>query len=234
MTGRENLKVLLADDDPSLREAIGIMVREAGYSFFEAAEGATALALFDAIAPDLVILDVMMGELSGFDVCSSIRERGFETPVLFLSAKGEIVDKKDGFRAGADDYLVKPFNEEELLLRIEALLKRSRRMAPANETLGKIDIGDLSIDLLRHEVLVGGARVDLTPKEFDVLAVMAKHPGEVFSRDDLIRTVWGEEYLDEAVSVPVYVHRIREKIEQDPTDPQYLQTVWRVGYRLGD
>lgn len=234
MTEHESLKILLADDDPSLREAIGMMLREAGYAFFEAADGKTALALNRAIMPDLVILDVMMGAVSGFEVCVAMRAQNYETPVLFLSAKGEIFDKKDGFKAGGDDYLVKPFNEEELLLRVESLLKRVRRAHVAQSGLtNEIVIDNLSIDVLRHEVRLGKVRIELTPKEFGILAALAQHPGEVFSNDDLIRKVWGEEYMDERVSIPVYVHRIRNKIEQDPTQPQYLQTVWRVGYRLG-
>ena len=235
MDSEKQMSVLLADDDASLRAAIGIMLREAGYAFFEAADGRTALTLFDAIRPDLVILDVMMGALSGFEVCAAIRMRQRETPVLFLSAKNEIVDKKDGFRAGGDDYLVKPFNEEELLLRVEALLKRARRAAPPFSTeVAKMSVGDLSIDLLRHEVRIGDKRIELTPKEFGILAALAEHPGEVFSREDLVGKVWEEGYTADSISIPVYVHRIREKIEQEPTNPQYLQTVWRVGYRLGD
>lgn len=235
MDSEKQMSVLLADDDASLRAAIGIMLREAGYMFFEAADGHTALTLFDAVRPDLVILDVMMGALSGFEVCTAIRMRQRETPVLFLSAKNEIVDKKDGFRAGGDDYLVKPFNEEELLLRVEALLKRAHRAAPSFSTgVAKMSVGDLCIDPLRHEVRIGDKRIELTPKEFGILAALAEHPGEVFSREDLVDKVWGEGYTADSISIPVYVHRIREKIEQEPTNPRYLQTVWRVGYRLGD
>lgn len=235
MDSEKQMSVLLADDDASLRAAIGIMLREAGYTFFEAADGHTALTLFDAIRPDLVILDVMMGAFSGFEVCAAIRMRQRETPVLFLSAKNEIVDKKDGFRAGGDDYLVKPFNEEELLLRVEALLKRAHRAAPSFSTgVAKMSVGDLCIDPLRHEVRIGDKRIELTPKEFGILAALAEHPGEVFSREDLVDKVWGEGYTADSISIPVYVHRIREKIEQEPTNPRYLQTVWRVGYRLGD
>lgn len=235
MTGSEPMKILLADDDANLREAIGMMLRKAGYAFIEAADGATAVLLAEVVAPDLIVLDVMMGAMSGFDVCTAIRKQNKELPVLFLSAKGEIADKKDGYRAGGDDYLVKPFNEEELLLRIEALLKRAKRSVPADPAKSSmISVEDLDIDPLKHEVRIAGTRIDLTPKEFDILALMAQHPGEVFSHEDLIREVWGEEYMDGRVSIPVYVHRIREKIEKNPTDPHYLQTVWRVGYRLGD
>ena len=157
------------------------------------------------------------------------------TPVLFLSARGDIVDKRTGFRLGADDYLVKPFLAEELLLRVEAMLRRvdalGEALAPAAPT--SVTLGSLTVDLRHGEVTAGDRRVDLTPKERRIMCVLAESPGRAFTRDELIGAVWGEEYVDSSISIPVYVRNLREKIEADPTNPVYLQTVWGHGYRLG-
>lgn len=231
------MKVLLADDESSLCVALEMMLKDAGYEVCCAHDGIEAIAVFRAQKPDVVVLDVMMPRLDGFECCERLRQIDSTVPILMLSAKSDIVDKKVGFKAGADDYLTKPFNEEELLLRLEALL---RRRAKAEGSTGLSDntvviqIGDMVIDGGRKEIAVGGNTVLLTPKEFQIIAHMAKHPGYVFSREDLIRDIWGEEHMGEAISIPVYVRRIREKIEDDPSSPRYLQTAWRHGYRLGD
>lgn len=232
------MKVLVADDELSLREALSIILRSAGYEVCEACDGAQAVAVFARERPDLAILDVMMPKLDGFDTCESIREIDPDVPVLMLTAKGDIGDKRSGFRAGADDYVTKPFNDEELILRVEALLRRRGRgdgVGESNKLMQTVRIGDLVIDPCRYEVSVNGRVINLTPKEFQILALMADHPGKVFTREDLIESIWGEEYeRTGSISIPVYVRRIREKIEEDPSDPKYLQTVWRFGYRLGD
>lgn len=231
------MKIMLADDELSLCDALEIILKDAGYEVCIAHDGAQAIDLFKIEYPDLVILDVMMPKYDGFEVCEVLREANPEVPMLMLSAKGDIVDKKSGFRAGADDYLVKPFNDEELLLRIEALLRRRLRGAGQGEPkklMQAVRIGDLVIDPCRYEVSVHGKAITLTPKEFQILALMADNPGKVFTREDLIESIWGKEYEAGAISIPVYVRRIREKIEEDPSSPKYLQTVWRFGYRLGD
>lgn len=228
-------KIMLADDEQSLCDALEIILHDAGYDVCVARDGRQAVEVFRRELPDLAILDVMMPRLDGFEVCSEIRDLLPDTPVLMLSAKGDIVDKKIGFRAGADDYVVKPFNDEELLLRVEALLRRrSRGDAAAPVLMRRVQIGDLAIDPRRCEVVVRGRVIGLTPKEFQILALMADNPGKVFTREDLIENIWGEEYETGSISIPVYVRRIREKIEDDPSNPMYLQTVWRFGYRLGD
>lgn len=229
------MKVLLADDEQSLCVALGIIIEEAGYECCRASDGNEAIELFDKERPDIVILDVMMPKRNGFEVCEIIRRKSPKTPVLMLSAKGDIVDKKSGFRAGADDYVTKPFSDEELLLRIEALLRRSQGGNNEDESLQRaLRFGDLEIDPYRYEAYIGERSADLTPKEFQILALMMEHPGKVFTREDLIERIWGEEYESASISIPVYVRRIREKIEDDPSNPVYLQTVWRFGYRLGD
>ncbi|WP_197735979.1 response regulator transcription factor [Arabiibacter massiliensis] len=234
-THAEESMVLLADDDQSLRTATARLLEEAGFRCLEAVDGADALERYEEERPDLVILDVMMPKVDGFEVCERIRAKDKATPVLMLTAKGDIVDKRVGYRMGADDYLVKPFSGEELALRVGALLRRSRELAgertPARRT---VVVGDVEIDVVRGEALVAGEKVELTPKESRILAVLAEHPGEVFDRDDLVRAVWGEEYVGTQISIPVYIRKLREKLEDNPSEPVCIQTVWGMGYRLGE
>lgn len=228
--------VLLADDDASLREALVRMLEEDGYRCLEASDGAEALTLIGAASPDLVVLDVMMPKMDGFEVCERMRRTDAATPVLFLSAKGDIVDKRTGYRMGADDYIAKPFSGEELRLRVSALLRRAK--LPLGQSVSqqrdRLAMGGLTVDFRSGDVSVDGKRIGLTPKESRIVRTLAEHPGEVFSKEDLIRAIWGEEYLDGSISISVYVRRIREKLEADPANPRYVQTVWRYGYRLGD
>lgn len=235
------MKIMLVDDEKSLCSVLEMILVESGYEFCYTHDGFDALKLFSKENPDMVILDVMLPKLDGFEICAKIRETNSCVPILMLSAKGDIVDKKVGFRAGADDYLTKPFNEEELLLRIEALLRRRGSVAeeePEKKELkglmAPVHVGDLTIDPRRYEVTVQERVVALTPKEFQILALLAESPGKVFTRDDLIENLWGDDYDKGSVSISVYIRRIRKKIEKDPSDPQYLQTVWSFGYRLGD
>lgn len=233
-------KILIADDEASLRDALGIILRQAGHEVRVATDGAQAVELFMRERPDLVVLDVMMPRLSGFEVCEALRAISPDVPLLMLSAKGAVDDRRNGLRAGADDYVVKPFDDEELVLRVEALLRRvaapagaEGAAADARQLMQPVTIGDLTIDPRRCEVSVAGKAVALTPKEFQILALLADHPGEVFTSEELVETIWGKEYAGEAISIPVYIRRIRLKIEKDPSRPEYLQTVWRFGYKLG-
>lgn len=232
------MKIMLVDDERSLCEVIGLMVRRAGYDFVSAHDGVGALELFQCELPDLVILDVMLPGMNGFELCEAIRNYSQTVPILMLSAKCDIVDKRVGFKSGADDYLGKPFEQEELLLRIEALLRR--RMSNTKEGIAETipkgcinPVEDLVIDLERFEVIVRGQPVSLTAKEFQIVKLLAGHPGKVFTREDIIRGVWGEDYQANSISIPTFVRHIREKIELDPSDPQLLQTVFGFGYRLG-
>lgn len=231
----EAAKILIADDEESLREAVRIILNRAGYRVVYASDGAQAVSLFGKERPDLAILDIMMPWLDGFEACERIRRISPEVPVLMLTAKSDIVDKRTGFRSGADDYVTKPFDDEELLLRVEALLRRRERSrAQTPSPVGQsVTIGKLRIDPRGCEVTVDGRPVALTPKEFRILAVMAESPGKVFTREDLIDMVWGADFEAGAISIPVYIRRIRAKVEEDPSDPQIVQTVWGFGYRLG-
>ncbi|MEC4273047.1 response regulator transcription factor [Adlercreutzia sp. R25] len=237
-------KILLADDERSLCDAVRMILEDAGYEVVTASDGREAVELFQREQPDLAMLDVMMPRLDGFEVVEEIRKIRRNVPVLILSAKGDIVDKKRGFQVGADDYVVKPFDDDEIVLRVGALLRRAAMTsngaddeepsaAEARQLMQPVTIGDLVIDPRRYEVTVAGKSVTLTPKEFQILALMADHPGEVFTNEELVETIWGKEYTGEAISIPVYIRRIRLKIEKDPSRPEYLQTVWRFGYKLG-
>ena len=231
-----NELVLVVDDEKSIVNGIASLLEEEGYRFCSAKDGVEALEVFGAQHPHIVILDIMMPRKNGFQTCTEIRDIDKDVPILMLSAKGDIVDKSVGFKAGADDYLTKPFAKEELTLRIEALLRRSCRSADARPKGGKavVRIGDIEIQLKRQRVTLRGEAVDLTPKEFLILSIMANRIGQVFTTQEIIEQVWGEEYVGEITSVAVFVRRIREKIEDDPSKPRYLTTVWRVGYRLDD
>lgn len=225
-------KILVADDEASLRGALAIILQKAGCDTCMATDGPQAIEMFMHERPDLVVLDVMMPRLSGIEVCEVLRAISPEVPLLMLSAKGAVSDKTSGLRAGADDYVVKPFDDEELLLRIEALLRRRSGGVGGRKLTEAVTVGDLTIDPLRCEVTLGGVVVALTPKEFQILALMADNLGRVFTRDDLIEAIWGEEYEDSSISIPVYIRRIRMKIEPDPSNPVHLKTVWRFGYKL--
>lgn len=226
------MRVLLADDDESMRTLVGFVVRSMGHEVVEARDGEEAWGLIRSERPDLAILDVMMPGMNGYDLTAHLREAGNEVLVLLLTAKGDIVDKSSGFRAGADDYLVKPFIPEELQLRIEALLRRVRSASSVSIEDVSLDFDGLSIDRRRRRVTLDGRAVDLTPKEFHLLHLFACNPGVVFTREQLTQQLWGEDYYGEASAVAVLIHRLREKLEVDPRNPHFIRTVWHVGYRF--
>ena len=224
------MKVMIVDDEASMRLLVQRIVREGGYEFCSASDGSEALEVFEREQPDIVILDVMMPKLNGFQVCEELRARGALLPIVFLSAKGDIVDKSIGFKAGGDEYLVKPFSPRELIIRIDAQLRQHERVVSFNnETL---EAGDLKLDMRRYRVSLAGRPIDLTPREFQLLALFASHPNEVFTKEQLIEQVWGEEYTGTTTSIAVFIRRIREKIEKDPSKPEIIQTVWYIGYRF--
>lgn len=227
-------RVLFADDEASMRSVVEHVVVEGGHEFLYARDGAEALKMFASHAPDLVILDVMMPDINGFDACDAIRAQDADVPVMFLSAKGDIVDKGMGFKMGCDDYLVKPFSPAELAMRIEALLRRrdkARTMADG-AARSVVTAGDLTLDLASYEARRGAELLDLTPKEFEILAFMASHPGQVFSREQLFENVWGEDAVHDANTITVFIRKIREKVEENPSRPRYVLTVWGVGYKF--
>lgn len=234
------IKVMLIDDDAGIHASLRDVVEEAGYSFCGALSGREGLRLLDEERPDLLLLDVMMPGLNGFDVCRQMRDKGRRIPVIFLTAKNDIVDKSTGFRAGADDYVTKPFIADELLLRIEAHVRRHRddiRHVRADADAAPVKrepcrIGDLEVLFEQYEVRLRGNAVPLTAKEFEILALLAESPGEVYTRRRIYEHLWGPTAEVDENSITVFMRKIREKIEDNPSEPRYLQTVWRVGYKL--
>jgi len=220
-------RILVVDDDPSIAEMIGIVLRAEEYEPQFAADGAQALELFHSIRPDLVLLDLMLPGIDGIEVCSRIRaESG--VPIIMLTAKGETTDVVRGLESGADDYVVKPFNPKELVARIRT------RLRPTNPVTDEIvGIGDLQIDVAGHEVRRGGVKINLTPLEFQLLLALAAKPQQVFTREMLLEQVWGYHYKADTRLVNVHVQRLRAKVEHDADNPRIVATVRGVGYRAG-
>jgi two-component system response regulator MtrA len=222
-----NARILVVDDDPSIAEMIGIVLRGEDFEPEFAAEGAAALQLFRDRRPDLVLLDVMLPGIDGVEVCRQIRaESG--VPIIMLTARNDTADVVRGLESGADDYVVKPFNPKELVARIRTRLRPTLPDSPE-----EIRIGDLSIDVTGHEVRRGGARINLTPLEFQLLLALAAKPQQVFTREMLLEQVWGYHYKADTRLVNVHVQRLRAKVELDPDDPRIVTTVRGVGYRAG-
>lgn len=232
-------KIMLIDDDESLQVLIGQIAERDGYEYCCAANGAEGLSMLRAERPDFLILDVMLPDTNGYDICETIRGEGRKIPIMFLSAKGDIVDKSIGFKMGADDYLVKPFQSEELSLRVRAHLRRKgssgeEERTPAPKKHRSYLVGDLELMFGRYEVRLKGKPVSLSSREFELLELLASDPGSVFTRDQIMEHVWGDKDATDPNSVTVFVRKIREKIEEDPSKPRYLITVWRVGYKIAD
>jgi len=219
--------VLVVDDDPALAEMLGIVLQTEGFEPSFVADGDRALAAFRTTKPDLVLLDLMLPGTDGIDICRQIRaESG--TPIVMLTARGDTVDVVLGLECGADDYIIKPFKPKELVARMRARLRRND--AGENEVL---HIGDVTIDVAGHVVSRDGAPVPLTPLEFDLLAALARKPGHVFTREQLLEQVWGYRHAADTRLVNVHVQRLRAKVERDPERPELVVTVRGVGYKAG-
>ncbi len=220
--------ILVVDDEQTLRETLVEALEAEGYRVVSAADGREALTRFRADHPDLVLLDLMLPELSGIEVCRIIRaESG--VPIVMLTAKDAELDKVVGLELGADDYVTKPFSLRELTARIRALFRRSETQA-TEAPPALIDLGRVQVDLAGHRLLREGRPVPLKPKAFELLAFLVRHPGRVFTRDQLLEHVWGYDYAGETRTVDVHVHWLRAEIEADPGNPQLLHTVRGVGY----
>ncbi len=220
--------VLVVDDEPIVREVVVRYLEREGYATLEADDGDDARLIVERDSPDLVVLDVMLPGTDGLELCRWIRSRT-ELPVIMLTARGEEADRIVGLELGADDYVTKPFSPRELAARVRTVLRRTNAAAAATE---RVTFGDVELDAATRDVCKAGADVRLTAKEFDLLWFLASHPRRVFGRDQLMSRVWGYEAALDTGTVTVHVRRLREKIEDDPSEPRHLQTVWGVGYRL--
>ncbi|MGL4521388.1 MAG: response regulator transcription factor [Bacilli bacterium] len=224
--------ILIADDDSEIRKVIGIYLENEGYNLVFAENGKQALEAVDKQEISLVLLDVMMPEMNGIDACIAIREKHF-MPIIFLTAKGGDLDKIQGLAVGADDYMAKPFNAMELIARVKSQLRRYTKYSPqVDQQTNKIEVGNLLIDTDTRQVFVGGKDIRLTPKEFDILTLLAKNKGMVFSLEKIYQGVWGDTYYRSDNTIMVHITKIREKIEADPKKPIYIKTVWGVGYKV--
>jgi DNA-binding response OmpR family regulator len=229
-------KILLAEDDANIRLGLVATLESDGYAVTAASDGAQALRLFPQEKFDLVLLDIMMPKTSGYDVCRELRARGTRVPVLFLTAKGEEVDKVVGLKLGADDYVTKPFGVHELLARVEALLRRAKSASAngsdaADALPPQFKLGAALIDRRKFTAAVNGRSTALTARELKLAEVFAARPGEVLTRDALLNTVWGVEYLGTTRTLDQHVAQLRKKIEAEPDAPSPIVTVHGVGYR---
>jgi DNA-binding response OmpR family regulator len=223
--------ILVVEDDPAILTGLVDLFRSEGYEVAQAADGKEALRLYDAHRPSLVVLDIMIPEKSGYDVCREIRTRDARTPVLMLTAKGREVDKVVGLELGADDYVVKPFGVAELLARVRALLRRGRGQPPARN-LSPIAFGDVLIDPGTYEGKKGDKRFTLTGRELQLLRFLLDHDGQVVERFDALEAVWGMKYEGTTRTLDQHVAKLRRKVEDDPASPRHILTVHGVGYRF--
>jgi two-component system, OmpR family, response regulator len=228
----DNNTVLVVEDDRNLLDTLRYNLKNEGYSVFTAADGAAAVDIARREKPDIIVLDVMLPEMSGFDVCRILRKE-MTTPILMLTAKAEENDKLAGLEIGADDYMTKPFSVRELLARVKAMLRRAgMAQTPPQDGETILKAGDIQIDAARHKAEKGTGKLELTPKEFDLLTFLARNKGFVFGRDQLLEKVWGYDFAGDTRTVDVHVRWLREKIEDDPNEPKLLLTVRGVGYKL--
>ncbi len=221
--------ILVVDDEPTLRETLVDALEADGFRVVSAADGREALATFRAERPDLVLLDLMLPELSGVEVCRIIRAES-SVPIVMLTAKDSELDKVVGLELGADDYVTKPFSLRELSARIRALFRRSEQAAATDGPPPAVDLGRVQVDLAGHRLVRDGEELPLKPKAFELLTFLLRHPGQVFTRDQLLERVWGYDYAGETRTVDVHIHWLRSQLEEDPADPKFIHTVRSVGY----
>lgn len=225
-------KVLVVDDEPKIIQVVSAYLEKEGYQVFAASSGDEALELNGRKAPDLIILDLRLPDLSGEEVCRRIRQRR-DTPILMLTAKAEEEDKVQGLAIGADDYLTKPFSPRELVARVRAILRRVKAEREPQRDLISFDNGRVRIDVAKQEVSLNGEIITLTPNEYKLLLALARYPGRVYTRSELINKVQGYEYEGYDRTIDAHVKNLRQKIEEDPKNPRYILTVFGVGYKFG-
>ena len=222
--------VLVVEDEESFVEALTIGLRREGFHVQVARDGAQALDMFDAVHPDLVLLDVMLPKVSGIDVCRQLRKKS-QVPIIMVTAKGAEIDTVVGLEVGADDYVTKPYRLRELVARMRAVLRRAPRGADGGGQDGVLEVGDVRLDSQRHEVVIRGEEVQLPLKEFELLELLLDNAGRVLTRDTLIDRVWGADYVGDTKTLDVHVKRLRSKVEDDPSSPSRIVTIRGLGYK---
>jgi len=221
--------ILAIEDDPAILRGLADNLRYESYEVLTAVDGESGYSLFRQKKPDLVILDLMLPKLSGYEVCRKVRAEDPRTPILMLTARGEEADRVLGLDLGADDYVTKPFSIRELLARVRALLRRTQ---PPKPVLDRIEFGDVAVNFVAYEATRLGQPVEMTRKEFNLLRLLASRPGEVVTRDELLNDVWGYENYPTTRTVDNHIATLRAKLERDPADPRHLRTVHGVGYKF--
>ena len=225
-------KILIVEDEESVLDPLELLLSKEGFSIETARDGRSALEKFEKVSPDLVLLDLMIPQISGTEVCRQIRAKS-QVPIIMLTAKETEVDKVVGLELGADDYIVKPYSKAELVARIKAVLRRQKIESGAGE-LGLISAGPVTIDIDRHLVTINGSTISLPLKEFELLEFLARNKGRVLTRTQLIDRVWGSDYFGDTKTLDVHVKRLRAKIEKDPANPIFIQTIRGLGYKFED
>ncbi len=234
MTGQPHT-VLVVEDNKDLLNLLDINLSDQGYTVYTAENGIAALDMYHTYNPDLIVLDVMLPKMDGFDVCKKIRSEDRAIPILMLTAKAEEVDKVLGLELGADDYMTKPFSIREFLARVKAMFRRvDLSLDNGDEGDAILEFDELIVDTVKRKVTLRGETIDLTSKEYDLLLLFFRNPGKAYSREELLNTVWGYSYDGYSHTVNSHINRLRSKIEEDPSEPHYIRTVWGVGYRFAD
>jgi two-component system, OmpR family, alkaline phosphatase synthesis response regulator PhoP len=227
----EEISVLIVEDEEPIRKFIGINLGRNGFKVNEAESGERAVELIKTINPRVIVLDIMLGGIDGYEVCKRAREVNKDVIIIMLTAKSLDMDKIMGLELGADDYMVKPFNPLELTARINSLLRRMKYIS--KEKSNFIHSQEFRIDLYSKKIFKNDIELDLTPKEFLLMKIFIQNPSKALSRDELLNVVWGYEYIGDTKIVDVNIRRLRSKVEKDPSEPQYIETVWGTGYRWG-
>jgi two-component system alkaline phosphatase synthesis response regulator PhoP len=227
-------RILIVEDEPNILELVAYNLEKEGWVVLKATTGDQGWATIQNERPDLILLDLMLPGMDGMEICRRTRGNAMtrDIPIIMLTAKSEEVDRVMGLESGADDYVTKPFSPRELAARIRAVLRRVERLPGDDESKELIELGPIRIDLRQHKITVNGEPVELTPKEFDLLHLLVSHPGRAFSREFLLEHLWGYEFFGDTRTVDVHVRRLRQKIEDDPANPYWLETVRGVGYRM--
>lgn len=228
-----NESILVVEDNKDLVNLLEINLNDEGYDVRIAMDGIAAIEAFKKKEPSLIILDVMLPKMDGFDVCKEIRSQNKQVPILMLTAKSEEVDKVLGLEIGADDYMTKPFSIREFLARVKAILRRANTSSSSAKK-SKLSYKHLTVDPNKRQVTLNGETIELTSKEYDLLLLFFSNPGKAYSREELLNIVWGYSYEGYSHTVNSHINRLRSKIEDDPSDPDYIKTVWGVGYRFTD